>query len=70
MIVIPEVPGVLDVGVGIGLLGPGGSGVSEVGGEPGKGAAVTLWLVDPAVEMDDGGDATVLGDGGGDGWIP
>nr|DAD22115.1 TPA_asm: hypothetical protein HUJ06_023578 [Nelumbo nucifera] len=50
--------------------GRGGSDVSEDGGELGKGVAVTLWLVDTAMETDDSGNATVLGKGSGDGSIP
>lgn len=71
MVVVPEIPGMLEVEVAIGFSGPGWAHLLEGVGEPRVGVAVASWLADAAVEVDHCGDAFSGGGlGGGDGWVP
>ena len=67
---VPEIPGVLNVGVRVLGAIPLGALVSEVGGEPRERAAVAMGRVDSSMEVDDGGNATLLRDYCREGNIP
>lgn len=57
VVVVPEIAGVLEIGVGEGRRGECGANGGEVGGEPCMGVTVTGRRVDAAVKVDDGWDA-------------
>ena len=59
---VPETPGVLNVGVRVRGAIPLGALVSEAGGEPRERAAVAMGRADSNMEVDDRGNTTMLGD--------
>lgn len=60
----------LCIWVCVNRAGPGRTGLFETIGEPCIWVAVTGWLTNATMEVDDRGDATVAGFGSGYAWVP